>query len=43
MKPFIASTYQGKPAVYDTVAKVFYTCSSKKRAKEWADELNSGV
>ena len=39
---FSATTYQGKPAVYDSVSRVFYFCNSHRRAVEWARELNEG-
>ena len=35
-------TYAGRPAVFDTVARVFYTCATHTRAREWARELNEG-
>ena len=39
---FIPCTYAGKPAVLDTVSRVFYTCATHTRAREWARELNEG-
>jgi hypothetical protein len=39
---FTPCTYCGKPAVYDTVARVFYTCETMRRARDWARELNEG-
>lgn len=40
--PFRASTYKGRPAVFDTAARVFYLCATARRAREWARELNEG-
>ena len=43
MRPvFIPCTYKGLPAVLDTVTRVFYTCNSHTRARDWARELNEG-
>jgi hypothetical protein len=39
-RPFIATTYKGKPAIMDTAARVFYECRTKARARERAAELN---
>lgn len=39
---FVPCTYAGKPAVFDTVARVFYICATHARAREWAAELNAG-
>lgn len=40
---FTPTHYKGKPAVYDTVARVFYTgYKSMRAARERAEELNSG-
>ena len=39
---FVPCTYAGKPAVFDTVARVFYVCATYTRAREWARELNEG-
>ena len=39
---FVATHYQGKPAVYDTTARVYYTCKTMQRANKWACELNAG-
>lgn len=39
---FIPCTYAGRPAVFDTVSRVFYTCATHTRAREWARELNEG-
>ena len=39
---FVPCTYAGKPAVLDTVSRVFYTCATHTRAREWARELNEG-
>lgn len=39
---FVATRYNGRPAVYDKLARVFYTCTSMRRAQTWAHELNSG-
>lgn len=39
---FQACHYKGKPAVFDTVSRVFYTCKTMQRAKTWAIELNAG-
>ena len=36
------TTYAGRPAVLDTVARVFYACATHTRAREWARELNEG-
>ena len=36
------STESTKPAVFDTVARVFYTCATHTRARELARELNEG-
>jgi len=39
--PFTASHYQGKPCVYDTVARVVYTgFKSMQAARDRAAELN---
>lgn len=44
MKPaFLATTYQGKPAVYDTVARVYYYgYRTHREAREKAEQLNRG-
>jgi hypothetical protein len=39
---FTPCTYRGRPAVFDTVARVFYTCRTMQRARGWARELNEG-
>lgn len=40
---FVATTYQGKPAVLDTVARVYYFgYRSMKAAREKAEALNNG-
>ena len=39
-RQFIATTYRGRPAVMDITARVFYTCKTMERAREWAAELN---
>jgi hypothetical protein len=39
---FQACHYKGKPAVFDTVSRVFYMCKTMQRANEWAAELNAG-
>ena len=40
---FTWTLYRGKPAVYDTVSRVFYTgYRSMRAAREHADALNSG-
>lgn len=42
-RPFIKAIYKGKPAVYDTVARVFYTgYRSHMEAVHHANALNNG-
>lgn len=42
-RPFLATTYRGKPAVYDTTARVYYFgYGSMRAAREQADALNKG-
>lgn len=41
MQCFVATLYKGKPAVYDKIARVFYTgYKTMKEAREKAEELN---
>ncbi len=39
---FTACIYKGKPAVFDTSARVYYACRTMRRARQWAIELNQG-
>ena len=34
---FVPCTYAGRPAVFDTVSRVFHTCATHAR-REWARE-----
>jgi hypothetical protein len=38
--PFRATTYQGRPAIMDTTARVFYQCRTMADAQRRAAELN---
>lgn len=43
MQPFVATTYQGKPAVFDMVARVYYFgFRSQEAARKKAADLNAG-
>jgi len=39
-RPFIATTYKGKPAIMDTQTRVFYTAKTHAAAQARAAELN---
>lgn len=42
--PFIVSVYQGGPAIFDTVARVWYFgFRTMRAARERADQLNKGA
>ena len=41
-RPFTVTSYKGRPAVYDTVARVYYTgFASYVAAQKRCDELNA--
>lgn len=39
---FTATRYQGRPAIYDRLARVFYFCRSMAAAVKRARALNEG-
>jgi hypothetical protein len=39
-RPFIATTYKGKPAIMDTQTRVFYSARTRATAQARAAELN---
>ncbi len=39
-RPFIATTYKGKPAIMDAQTRVFYTAKTHAAAQARAAELN---
>jgi hypothetical protein len=39
-RPFIATTYKGRPAIMDTQTRVFYTAKTHAAAQARAAELN---
>jgi hypothetical protein len=40
---FVATEYKGKPAILDTVARVYYVAKTMEIAQARANELNKGV
>ena len=40
---FVATEYKGKPAILDTVTRVYYMAKTMEIARQRVNELNKGV